>query len=216
MMMRLAIGYDRRVASSNLETATRFMSHTLNNSIAPRAALSPELEDRLDEVRLQEKKKQSLRQQVMRERRVLLPALGIALLALPNFRMAEVTGHSMEPQYDTGDRLVVLKSYRLFTPLKVGDIVVIKRKYGKDAGEQLVKRVVFIQNDDGTAKWPATVRTMRGDIPMEPFFPDEVEGSRVVPPNGIMVMGDNIMNSSDSREFGALRDEEIMGKVLNH
>jgi len=188
-----------------------------NDTAAPtRAPLSPELEKRLDEVRRQEKKTMTLRQQVMKERRVLLPILCVALLALPNFRIAEVSGHSMEPQYETGDRLVVLKSYRLFTPLKVGDIVVIKRKYGKDVGEQLVKRVVFIQNGDGTAKWPATVRTMRGEIPMEPFFPEEVRGAKIVPPSGVMVMGDNIMNSSDSREFGALRDEEIMGKVLNH
>jgi signal peptidase I len=72
--------------------------------------------------------------------------------------MAKVQGQSMSPRYTTGDSLVVLKTFRLFTPVKVGDIVIIKLKHGRYKGEEIVKRVVFVQNEKGDAPWPKYIR----------------------------------------------------------
>lgn len=178
--------------------------------------LDPELESRLDTLRATDDRRSKLADRIRKERRVLLPVLGLCLLALPNFRMAKVQGHSMEPRYTTGDSLVLLKTFRLFTPLKVGDIVVIHLKHGKNKGEEIVKRVIFIQNEKGNAPWPEYIRNSNPrPIPTDYWFPEYTSGNEVVPVGSVMVMGDNTMNSMDSRDFGPVFDYEIEGKVIN-
>jgi signal peptidase I len=180
--------------------------------------VDPELQARLRALRQKEQEKEALRRQVWKERRVLLPLLGITLALLPNFRMAQVQGRSMYPAYTEGDRLVMLKTFKYFSPVKVGDVVVIRLKDGKYKGEEWVKRVVFIQNEQGDAPWPQYIGTFRGDVPTQFLFPQYVLGLAKVPPGHIMVMGDNLLNSTDSRdeEIGPISTDEIVGKVLNN
>jgi signal peptidase I len=177
--------------------------------------LNPDLEARLEDLQTVEDHRSKLAARIKKERRVLLPVLGLCLLALPNFRMAKVQGHSMEPRYTTGDSLFLLKTFRLFTPIKVGDVVVIHLQHGKIKGEEIVKRVIFIQNEKGNAPWPKYVYNTRGAIPTDRWFPEYTSGAEVVPVGSVMVMGDNTMNSMDSRDFGPVSDDEIEGKVLN-
>jgi signal peptidase I len=191
-------------------------SSTEPSHFAPTAApLDPELESRLHALHAAEDRRNKLAARIRKERRVLLPVLGLCLMALPNFRMAKVQGHSMEPRYTTGDTLVLLKTFRLFTPIKVGDIVVIHLKHGKTEGEEIVKRVIFVQNEKGNAPWPDYIYNSRGRISTERWFPEYKAGTEVVPAGAVMVMGDNTMNSMDSRDFGPVLDDEIEGKVLN-
>jgi signal peptidase I len=193
--------------------------HFAGNAIpleeTPRIPVDPHLEVRLAEVRRAEEKRKSLAARIKQERRVLLPVLGLCLLALPNFRMAKVQGLSMYPTYVTGDSLVLLKTFRFFNPVKVGDIVVIHLKHGKTKGEEIVKRVVFIQNEQGNAPWPDYVSNGHKRIPTDYWFPEYRAGKEVVPPGSVMVMGDNTFNSMDSRDFGPVSDNEIEGKVIN-
>lgn len=178
-------------------------------------ALDPDLESRLDALHDAEDRRSKLAARIRKERRVLLPVLGLCLMALPNFRMAKVQGQSMEPRYTTGDSLVLLKTFRIFTPVKVGDIVIIHLKHGKNKGEEIVKRVIFVQNEQGNAPWPEYIYNSRGRIPTDYWFPEYTSGAEVVPVGSVMVMGDNTMNSMDSRDFGPVFDYEIEGKVLN-
>jgi signal peptidase I len=180
--------------------------------------LDPELSASLAQREAERRRKENLRVRVLKERRVLFPLLGMALLMLPNFGRAKVMGNSMYPQYNNGDTLVLLKTYRLFSPIKVGDIVVLQKKEGGLEGEDLVKRVVFIQNEEGNAPWPKTITNKRGTFETVRLFPREVMGFVKVPPRHIYVMGDNVWNSTDSRdpEVGAVAENEIIGKVLNH
>jgi signal peptidase I len=46
---------------------------------------------------------------------------------------------------------------------------------------------------------------------LAPLFPDETSRF-LVPPNNYIVMGDNTMNSSDSRTWGAFPRENVIGK----
>jgi signal peptidase I len=181
-------------------------------------AADAEGQRRLDAIREQEQRKARLRERVKKERRVLLPLLAFVALLMPNFGRVQVIGASMEPQFHSGDSLIILKTFRIFSPLKPGDIVVVRKKEGEAAGEELIKRVVFVQNAQGNAKWPEMVETSRGPLPMRLFFPREVTGITKVPANYICVMGDNFEVSSDSRdpEIGPIAPSETIGKVLGH
>ena len=180
----------------------------------PETDVDPDLAARLAVVRAQEEARASLKAKVLRERRILIPMLGVVLLMWPNFGTVKVVGKSMQPTYHTGDTLIILKSYRWLSPLKVGDIVVVSMKHGKIKGEQIVKRVAFIQNAEATNHWPATIKTPRGPIPTGFLFHREAENRVTVPASHIMVLGDNVLNSMDSRDFGPVADYEILGKVI--
>lgn len=179
--------------------------------------LDPELKRRLAETREQDEKKRKLRDQVNKERRFLIPILVFVALLFPNFGRAKVIGTSMVPQYREGDALVILKSFRLFAPLQVGDIVVLRKNTGQYKGEELVKRVAFIQNATGNAPFPDVIPLSRGDVPFRRLFPWVTNGLQKVPPGTILVVGDNLGVSVDSRDpdVGAVEDAELLGKVLN-
>ncbi|MBC7806136.1 MAG: signal peptidase I [Akkermansiaceae bacterium] len=184
------------------------------NAVTPQPP-SPETLARLQAYHVQEAKQNSIRKWQRIERMILLPILLAVFVGLFNFKMGQVQGRSMAPTYETGDKLLLLKSYKTFSPVKVGDIVVIKLSDGKYKGEEWVKRVVFVQNDKGTAKWQPEIRTSKR-VSLEAWFPDYFAGERQVPANHIMVMGDNFMNSVDSRdeEIGAIAPSEVEGKVI--
>ena len=210
---------DADTGAAPAPTPPHFAANAVALENTPSLPTDPDLEERLNKVRVAEERRKSLAARIKQERRVLLPVLGLCLLALPNFRVAKVQGHSMEPRYKTGDTLYLLKTFRWFNPVQVGDIVVIHLKHGPTKGEEIVKRVIFVQNDKGNAPWPKQVHNSRsevsGPIPTDYWFPEYVSGSEVVPVGSVMVMGDNTMNSMDSRDFGPISDSEIEGKVLN-
>jgi signal peptidase I len=182
-------------------------------------ALDPERHARLDAVAAQERARaESRRVWVWRERTTLLALLALALICMVNFRMARVVGESMEPSLKQGQSLVVWKSYGRFAPLKPGDIVVFEQD-----GEELVKRVVFVQNAAGTATWPAANHVVPADprLNVTPdFFPDYAHGAvRAASASGqprrsVYVLGDNLELSDDSRDFGPIAPESILGKVI--
>ena len=88
--------------------------------------------------------------------------------------------------------------------------------------QEMVKRVVFIQDATGARQWPRVVRTSRGAVPVGELFPmDVLLGTQQSTPSNpfpsagsIYVVGDNLENSTDSRDFGPIRDEAVLGKVL--
>ncbi len=180
-------------------------------------SVSPETLARLQAYRVQEAKQDGIRKWQRIERIILLPILLAVFIGMFNFKMGQVQGRSMAPTYETGDKILLLKSYKTFSPVKVGDIVVIKLSDGKYKGEEWVKRVVFVQNDKGTAQWRKEApHPVYGRVSLTYWFADYVSGHKRVPANHIVVMGDNIMNSVDSRdeEIGDISPDEIEGKVI--
>lgn len=150
------------------------------------------------------------------ERMILLPVLLLAIVGAFNLKVGQVEGRSMSPTYETGDKLLLLRSYKTFSPVKVGDIIVVKLNHGRYKGEEWVKRVVFIQNAQASAPWGKEIRTTKGRVPLDYWFQPFMTGQQIVPPNAVMVMGDNYDNSTDSRdpEIGAISPDEIAGKVI--
>ncbi|WP_309707131.1 S26 family signal peptidase [Armatimonas sp.] len=147
------------------------------------------------------------------ERLVLIPILLLAVGAYFCFGRAQVVGVSMFPTLKPGQKVTILKAWQRFSPLREGDVIVIGVRVGmKNRDEDVVKRVIFIQNATGTRQWPATITTPAGTFPTAALFRGGVVN--LTTPKGIYVLGDNINNSTDSRDFGAVSESEIIGKVL--
>lgn len=144
---------------------------------------------------------------------ILLPAVVIAVLV--NLFLAQSTvvhGHSMETNLLSDQRLVIEKlSYHFHGPRR-GDIVVLKLEEWD--GDPLIKRVIGLPGE--------TVAIHDGQvfidgIPLdEPYLDQPTLGNwepQVVPPLHIFVMGDNRAASNDSRYFGAVPLDRIVGRA---
>lgn len=144
----------------------------------------------------------------------IVPAVIIALVIHVFLAQAtRVYGQSMEPNLHTDERLVIEKvSYRLHAPQR-GDVVVLRDPGGSP--ELLIKRVVGLP---GERVMVTDGRVYIDGVPLdEPYLaqPTRDDGRTwVVPPLHVFVMGDNRSASRDSRSFGPVPMEEIVGHAL--
>jgi signal peptidase I len=141
-------------------------------------------------------------------------AVYAVLIVTFGFQIARVEGLSMAPTLQDQDRLIVNKAiYRIFEPRR-GDIVMLY--YPLNPDKSFVKRVIAEEGD--------TVRIIDGrvyvnDIPLQDDYvkPDyrshDDWGPQVIPEGYDFVMGDNRINSSDSRTWGMVPKKYIIGKV---
>jgi signal peptidase I len=145
-------------------------------------------------------------------------ALIIALLIKTFlFQAFYIPSESMVPTLKVHDRVLVNKlSYKLHAVHR-GDIVVFKAPPGSDPGiDDLVKRVVGLPGE--------TVSGHGGHVYInnkelsEPYLPAGMYTSDFapvkIPPNSYWVMGDNRINSKDSRVFGTISKGKIVGRVF--
>ncbi|MBN1643080.1 MAG: signal peptidase I [Anaerolineae bacterium] len=140
------------------------------------------------------------------------PAFVIALLI--NLFLAQSTyvyGHSMEPNLHTDQRLVVEKvSYRLHAPQR-GDIVVVSVP---NSEIPLIKRVIGLPGE--VIAIQDNHVTIDG-VPLDEAYLDDVVqrdyGPHEVPAGHVFVMGDNRGASNDSRYFGPVREDQIIGRA---
>jgi signal peptidase I len=144
----------------------------------------------------------------------ILPALLIALLINVFVGQAtRVEGQSMEPNLHSEQRLVVEKlSYRFHGPQRF-DIVVLKMP--SQGEELLIKRVIGLPGE--------TVEIRDGQVYVddnllaEPFTDQSTRPGRngqvTVPPLHIYVMGDNRDRSNDSRSFGPVPIDNVVGRA---
>ncbi len=142
-----------------------------------------------------------------------LPAIVIAVLI--NLFLAQATrvyGHSMEPNLHTDQRLVVEKiSYRLHGPRR-GDVVVLRMP--ERGPELLIKRVIALAGE--TIEIRGGQVLINGQDLVESYLSHETSGSYgplTVPEGQVFVMGDNRGASNDSRVFGPVSTERIVGRA---
>ena len=140
----------------------------------------------------------------------LIPALILALVIHIFLAQAtRVEGYSMEPTLYGHQRLIIEKlSYRLSSPQR-GDIVVI---HVDGFNELLIKRVIGLPGD--TLEIKNGVVYINGQPLDEPYINGIPRGNYPrlkIPAGSIFVMGDNRNNSNDSRSFGPVPIDHIVG-----
>jgi len=144
----------------------------------------------------------------------IVPALLIALLINVFLGQAtRVDGQSMEPSLHSDERLVVEKlSYRLRGPQRF-DIVVIRVPSQGD--ELLIMRVICLPGESVEIR--DGVVYINGAELGEPFVEQRTYPGRdakvTVPPLHVFVMGDNRTHSNDSRSFGPVPIDNIVGRA---
>jgi signal peptidase I len=144
----------------------------------------------------------------------ILPAILIALLINVFIGQAtRVEGQSMEPNLHTDQRLVVEKlSYRFHGPRRF-DVVVLRLP--SQGEELLIKRVVGLPGE--TVEMRSGQVYINGEPLDEQFVSGDTrpggQGSVTVPPLHVYVLGDNRNHSNDSRSFGPVPIENIVGRA---
>ncbi len=125
----------------------------------------------------------------------------------------QVEQYSMEPTLLPHDRVLVDKlSYRLRGPRR-GDVVVLR--YPLNPQRNYIKRIVALPGDRVEIRDGRLL--VNGTPVAEPYLNGTPQGSFgpvTVPQDAVFVLGDNRNNSEDSRAFGPLRTELIVGQAL--
>lgn len=130
----------------------------------------------------------------------------------------KVQGNSMVPTLNSGDYLITEKvSYRFRNP-KSGEIIVLKNP--RDESQDFIKRIIAVPSD--TIRVLNNTVYINDEVLVEKYLPPGVrtragsfltEGSIIkVASNQYFVFGDNREHSSDSREWGPVTKEEIIGR----
>jgi signal peptidase I len=143
-----------------------------------------------------------------------LPAILIALLIqLFLAQTTRIQSYSMEPTLYENQRLVIEKiSYRLRAPER-GEIVVIRPQDGDSVS--LIKRVIGLPGE--TIAVHDEQVFIDGEPLAEPYLRVVTHGFYPpirIPDDAIFVMGDNRDRSRDSRMFGPVSLEDLVGRAV--
>lgn len=136
------------------------------------------------------------------------------------FQAFYIPSESMDPTLKVHDRVLVNKlSYR-FGEIERGDLVVFERPPAEQGGDpaikDLIKRIVGMPGDkiegrDGHV-W------INDQQLAEPYLPNGVTTldfpAQTIEPDHYWVMGDNRPRSKDSRYFGAIHEDLIVGRAF--
>lgn len=126
---------------------------------------------------------------------VLVALLAVASGIKATVRPVIVNGVSMEPTLHDGQRIWVTNAYWLVGPIERKDLVLLQAPNG----EYLVKRV--FRKGGQAVDWAGVGATSS-------------TGRTLVPERTVFVLGDNLGNSIDSRDFGAVPMSRVKGKVF--
>lgn len=149
----------------------------------------------------------------------------------------EVLGPSMEPAYHGGQRLIINRlvyssfdagrwlgwvpfagmdgEVRLFHSPRRGEVIVFRPPFRSE--DDLIKRVIGVPGDRVTIRGGSVF--VNGVEQGEPYAAGQRTACSgrwcdiVLGPGEYYVMGDNRANSSDSRLWGPVREEKVVGKA---
>lgn len=167
---------------------------------------------------------------------ILVAALFVALFIIAFvFRSYQVDGPSMENTLHNDDKLIIWKVPRSWARLTRhdyiparGDVVVFSEsglsQFGQDNTKQLIKRVIGLPGDRVTIKDSKYI-VYNKEHP-DGFNPDATlpYGKNIPPTSGtvdttigphqLFVSGDNRPDSLDSRAFGSINADQVIGKLV--
>lgn len=130
------------------------------------------------------------------------------------FQVARVEGQAMSPTFHDQDRLIVNKLVYVTREPQVGEVVMMR--YPRNPERNFIKRIVAAGGD--------TVRIENGRIYrnhqplLEPFVVErnvssDTWGPAVIPAGHYFVLGDKRNNSSDSRHWGFVPRDHVLGRA---
>lgn len=123
-----------------------------------------------------------------------------------------VDGSSMVPTLQNGQFVMVSRlAYILGEPSR-GDVVVFH--YPRDPEQEYIKRIIGLPGD--------TVEMMNGHVYVndqiieEPYIAADARTTNLweIPEGHVFVLGDNRNNSQDSRNFGPVSMDNLIGKAI--
>jgi signal peptidase I len=119
---------------------------------------------------------------------------------------------SMQDTLLAGDFVIVNKLAYLFDEPKRGDVVVFTPPF--EASEPYIKRIIGLPGDEIVIHGGKV--SVNGEIFQEPYVhsPLGTSGNWSVPQGTLFVMGDNRDNSSDSRAWGTVPIENVIGEAI--
>jgi signal peptidase I len=122
-----------------------------------------------------------------------------------------IEGASMEPNLHDGEYVLIDKiSYRLRPPER-GDVIVFQRQGNE---RDYIKRIIGLPGD--TVQIAAGQVLVNGTPLAEPYLGQAMHSDmplRQIEADRFFVMGDNRNNSSDSRSFGSVSAQDIIGRA---
>ena len=129
-----------------------------------------------------------------------------------------VSGESMEETFHSGEYLIVDQlSYRFEEPER-GDVVIFK--YPVDPSKYFIKRIIGLPGEtvriSGTSITITSIDNAEGIVLEEPYINDMHDNplsATTLKDDEYFVMGDNRDRSSDSRIWGTLPRENIIGRA---
>lgn len=151
--------------------------------------------------------------------RLLIEVLEIVLIAgglflLVNFLTARVRVESisMEPNLREGEFVVVNRLAYQWNQPQRGDIIVFR--FPGDLEKRYIKRVIGLEGDAILIESGKVY--VNGELLSEPYIsiPPVYSGDWNVGLEEVFVLGDNRNNSNDSKNWGALSTEAIIGKAV--
>ncbi len=129
-----------------------------------------------------------------------------------------VSGESMDPTFKNGQYLIIDElSYRFSAPER-GDVIIFR--YPRNPSEYFIKRIIGLPGDTvHIANETVTVTSKDGTAQTldEPYVVNVGDGPNstyTVPEGNYFVMGDNRPESSDSRIWGMLPRNNIIGRAF--
>ena len=129
-----------------------------------------------------------------------------------------VKGESMSPNFESGDYLIVDEiSYR-FSDLQRGDVIVFD--FPKDISQRFIKRVIGLPGETVQVQSGKVEITKDGQTTIlnEKYLPNNLQTignvSLTLKSGEYFVMGDNREYSYDSRYWGTVPRNEIIGKAF--
>ena len=129
-----------------------------------------------------------------------------------------VSGASMYPTFDTGQYLIVDQLTYQFEQPQRGDVIIFK--FPQDPSKYFIKRIIALPGETVTLDSGTTRVTTAANETIalnETYLKTDRTGeklTRTLASNEYFVMGDNRGASSDSRIWGPVPRENIVGRAL--
>lgn len=150
----------------------------------------------------------------------------IALLIVVPFRLyiAQpfiVSGESMAPTFETGEYLIVDQLSYKFHPPQRGDVVIFK--YPLDTSKYFIKRIIGLPGEKVsvhgatitiTASDGSIITTLSNEAYVLPANQSDLSTDTTLTGDQYFVMGDNRRASSDSRIWGPVPAENVVGRAF--